>query len=523
MRIYFIETISCSPRFYAGHDQLLSKLKPAEIDENYRQKCLPNTRLEVIDFIIRWIADESSDSKQVLWLHGLAGSGKSTLATTIAWMMRELRRLGGFFFFDRDVPERSAAMLVRTLAHRLSLLDDRIGAAIARIVASNQTIAEMPLTFQFANMLSASALESVEWSGGPVLLVIDAVDECPDRGILMQALSQGFSNLPSFIRILAVSRRERDIQQTLGSHSHVLQYSLDIDSAGNKEDISEFLRHRLDEIRMNDGFLDARWPGDDKIGALVLGAGGLFVWASTACLYIEGHDPDQRLSELIEKQPESHLTGPFVQLDRLYMTGLQSAGSWSDPSFSSDCCSILGMILCARIPLSDSTINTLLGLPKNRPCRKSISHLGCVLRISETEGIRILHPSFHDYLSERCNSKPWYINLQSHHKKLALHCIKLLDKMLCENICGLTLPESVKEKSLPSAVSYACKFWIEHICFISNITDDILGQIYQFLREHLLHWMEVLAILKCHDLTIQLLKNLFGWIQASYLVFLQEA
>ena len=113
---------------------MLSKLKPAEIDENHRQQCLPNTRLDVTNFIISWIADESSNSKQVLWLHGLTGSGKSTLATTIAWMMRELRRLGGFFFFDRDVPERSAAMLARTLAHRLSILDDRIGTEIARIV-----------------------------------------------------------------------------------------------------------------------------------------------------------------------------------------------------------------------------------------------------------------------------------------------------------------------------------------------------------------------------------------------------
>ena len=502
---------------------MLSKLKPAEIDENHRQQCLPNTRLEVIDFIISWIADESSDSKQVLWLHGLAGSGKSTLATTIAWMMRELRRLGGFFFFDRDVPERSAAMLARTLAHRLSILDDRIGTEIARIVANNQTIAEMPLAFQFANMLSASALKSVEWCGGPVLLVIDALDECPDRGILLQALSQGFSNLPSFVRILVLGRQEPDIQQTLGSHPHVRPYSLDIDSTGNKEDVSEFIRHRLKEIRMKDGSLDACWPGDDKIGDLIDNAGGLFIWASTACLYIDDYDPDQQLSNLLKKQPESHPAGPFAQLDRLYETGLRSAGSWNNRSFSSDCRSILGVILCARIPLSDSTIDSLLAFPQNRSCRKSISRLGCVLRISETEGIRILHPSFHDYLSERCHSELWYINLQLHHEKLALHCIKLLDKELHENICGLTFPGPVKEQLLPSAVSYGCKFWIEHVCFISNSTDDILDHIHHFLRQHLLHWMEVMAILKCHDVTIRSLRNLLKWIQVGYLIRLQEA
>jgi hypothetical protein len=43
-------------------------------------------------------------------------------------MMRDLQRLGGFFFFfDRDIPERNAAMLIRKLAYQLALLDSRIG------------------------------------------------------------------------------------------------------------------------------------------------------------------------------------------------------------------------------------------------------------------------------------------------------------------------------------------------------------------------------------------------------------
>jgi hypothetical protein len=160
---------------------LLSKLKPVEIDAHRRNECLPNTRLDVIKSIIDWITDESKDCRRVLWLYGMAGSGKSTLSTTIAWLMRDLHRLGGFFFFDRDIPERSATMLIRTMAYRLSQLDDRFGAAISRIVASNPNITEMPLAFQFMTLLSAGALESVEWFGGPVILVVDSLDECPNE------------------------------------------------------------------------------------------------------------------------------------------------------------------------------------------------------------------------------------------------------------------------------------------------------------------------------------------------------
>jgi hypothetical protein len=497
----------------------LSHLKPVDMNEYNRTGCLPDTRSDVIKVIIDWIADESSDRKPVLWLYGLAGSGKSTLSTTIARMMRDLQRLGGFFFFDRDIPERSAAKLVTMLSYQLAMFDARIGVEVSRIVEAIPNIAEMPLEFQFATLLSVNALQSVEWTRGSIIIVVDAIDESgseADRKVLMQALSKGLSGLPSFIRVMVVSRQEPDIQRVLGSHLHVRPYPLDIDSAENTGDVLQFVRHRLEKIRVEDEFLGTDWPSDDKINALADRASGLFIWASTACLYIESYDPDKRLCELIDQRPKSDSAGPFAQLDSLYKTGLQSGGLWKDPSFSSDCRSILGVILCARIPLSYSVMDTLLMLPRHRPSRKSISRLTCVLRISETEGIRILHPSFHDYLSKRCSGEQWSIDLDLHNKELALRCINLLDKELRENICDMTLPSLIQKKPLPEAISYACKFWIEHTCQISDVTDDIIDRIYNFLVNHLLHWMEVLALLKCHNHIIRFTQNLTEWLRVCH-------
>jgi len=200
---------------------------------------------------MEWIAVDSDDIKKVLWVYGLAGTGKSTLSTTIAQIMRGLHQLGAFFFFNRDIPQRNFATLIRTLAYQLAMFDARFGAAISRVVAINENIAGMPLGFQFANLLSANALKSVEWSGVPIILVIDALDECGsevDRKVLMQALSKGLSGLPSFIRIMVVSRQESDIQQALGSHPDVHPYPLNIESATNEEDVLQFVRHRLNEI-----------------------------------------------------------------------------------------------------------------------------------------------------------------------------------------------------------------------------------------------------------------------------------
>ena len=499
-------------------DQLLSLLKPVEMNEYNRSICLPNTRLDVVKAIIDWITDESSNHKQVLWLYGRAGSGKSTLSKTIAWMMRDLHRLGGFFFFDRKIPERSAENLIRVLSYQLAQFDTRIGAEVSRIVEHSPSIAVMPLGFQFAALLSANALRSVEWTRGSIVIVIDALDESGsigDHRILMRALSEGLSGLPSFIRIMVVSRQEPDIQRALGSHSHV--HHLDIDSAIIEADILEFVQHRLEEIRRRNGFLDAHWPGNDKINALARRADSLFIWASTACRYIDsGYDPNQRLSSLI-RLPEFN-NDSSVELDRLYKTGLQSCGSWDDPSFSSDCCSIIGVILCARIPLSDAAINALLALSQDRPSLQTISRLVGFLHISKTEGIRIFHHSFCDYLSERCSAEPWSINLELHNKELALRCIKFLDKELRQNICDMTLPHVTQTKVLPEAISYACTFWIEHICLCTDATDDIIDWICKFLDRHLLHWMEALAVSSCHDHTIRSLQALLTWLKVHHLI-----
>ena len=487
------------------------------MDECNRTPCLRNTRRNVINDFMKWIADDSNEAKKVLWVYGLAGTGKSTLSTTMAQILRRHRRLGAFFFFNRDIPQRNFATLIRTLAYQLAMFDTCFCAVISQVVATNENIAGMPLEFQFENLLSANALKSVDWSGGPIVLIIDALDECgseADREILMQVLSKGFSGLPSFIRIMIVSRQEQDIQHILGSHSHLHRYPLDLDSVTNKDDVLEYIRHRLEEIRMKNRRLGDRWPGEDNIISLANRAGGLFIWASTACLYIKSYASHQRLSELLSKQPEGSSSGPFAHLDSLYETGLSSAGLWHDALFRSDCRNVLGVILSARVPLSCSVIDTLLKLPHDTSSWESVSRLGCLLQVSETEPIRALHPSFHDYLSNRSRDRPWSIDLKHHNTELALRCIKLMYKELRENICDMTLPYPSENSTLPEAISYACKFWIEHICLVSDATDDIVNNVYDFLAKHLLHWMEAMAILKIHELTIRSIDNLMKWLQA---------
>lgn len=192
-----------------------------------------------------------------------------------------------------------------------------------------------------------------------------------------------------------------------------------------------------------------------------------------------------------------------------------SAGSWDNISFASDCTNILGAVLCARVPLSTSAVDCILALP--RPSLQCISQLGCVLRWDNVEGIRALHPSFRDYLSKRCRHKTWFIDTEEHNHNLAIRCIDFLDKNLHENICGLSVQQLAWDVSLPEALSYASRFWIEHVIMISNASSAMGDQIYKFLEGHLVHWIEALAILKRNDLTMQLLQKFLRWLKVCTL------
>src|ERR1700734_1487699 len=86
-------------------EQALRKLKPVEMNSADRSPCLPGTRLDIIEFIINWATNPSTDHS-MLWIHGLAGSGKSTLSTTVANYFLERGCLGAFLFFNRDFGER---------------------------------------------------------------------------------------------------------------------------------------------------------------------------------------------------------------------------------------------------------------------------------------------------------------------------------------------------------------------------------------------------------------------------------
>ena len=455
--------------------------------------CLPETCSAVLDFIEKWIDGAHRSQGTALWLFGPSGSGKSTIAATIAEKMRAKKRLGGFMFFKRGGKRSRPEPVIRTLAYMLGSFDPRIGAHVSAAIENLPTIADADPEYQFQHLIIRPLCMAKLPSQNPIVLVIDALDECgtaKERKCLLKVLKTEISLLPSTIRILVTSRRERDIVHIFRSHRSVLSYKLDTASASMSDDILKLFTHRFREIRKkyaDEYALPPDWPGLDKLATFTTCVGGLFVRASVVCAFVE-EDPIRRLDQLIAITTTPR---PFELVD-LYKGALQSACNGKDKAFKSDCLAILGLILVARIGLSSKAIDSLLGL--HSPSLDEISHLGSVLRWSESGPISILYPSFGDCLSLPNGSSgadSWFVDLPNHHLHLAECCIKLLEQKLG----GREIGQSLMTHNISEDVSYACIYWIEHIC-CSSVGNVITDKIHKFLSRHLLHWMEAMSVLK---------------------------
>ncbi|KAL4265530.1 C2 domain-containing protein [Pleurotus pulmonarius] len=493
---------------------LKSKLNPAEMEWTGRPTCHPRTRLDILRTITEWIIDPKSKSR-VLFITGLAGAGKSTLATTVANMYAENGRLGAFVFFDRDVKERSdPTNFLRTLAYELSRCDVRIGKGVKGAVDQNSRIAQMQLDAQFRDLIRMPLLQAASDTAegqsladeGPIVIVIDSLDECGNestRKQLLKVLAKETAKLPKIVRIIITSRSDPDIVGAFAKEPHIKHHELEV--LPNDGDISVYIESQFKEIEEKNYF-DEGWPEPDKLRRLVARAGGLFIWASTACRYIDCYDPDAALEDLLQGE------GFHEGLDVLYSKALKGAGDWKSPKFRNEFQSIVGTISVAKNPITTTTIDTFLKL-KNQS-KRFLARFASVIHQADNEPVRILHKSFSDFISsrERCQDPVWYINVSDHEHRAAVNCIKQMEADFQIPRRHFT-PAMVFKPAYDEAVTYSCSYWIHHVIAVREGSDrpKLASTVYDFMKVHTMHWLEAMSILSASRSTPSILEQLYQW------------
>lgn len=521
-----VNFVSGDQHVYPTKDPL-QQLQPADMDAALRKECLTGTRTSIIQQILDWACDPNS-AHSVFLLNGLAGSGKSTLSTTIANRLSIQGRLGAFIFFDREVAERNdPAVVIRTVAFLLGSTHPRIGEAITKTLEKYNHISQLSLENQFKHLLSETLLsDGVVDDEKPLIVVMDALDECGDvsrREALLHLIAEYSARIP--IRFLITSRPESDILAFFEDRDHIFVQNLDILSDDIHHDISIYVKYRMECIRKKKRRLrvQANWPGEKIVKSLTDRASGLFIWASTASEFIDAHVPEEQLEKILHGHTEAGADHALENLDALYRTALQLAGDWDDKRFIHDFRLVMGVILVTRIPLSSNAIHSLLESALGISSLDVVAELGCVLQQQPT--LRFLHPSFGDFLlsKERSLRPIWFFNHSLHSRTLALSCVDLLEKTLKQNLRDLTFtprpfPDLPASKHFTEAFSYACNYWVDHVCSIEdNIPERTseLDLLQSFIREHLLHWIEVMLIMhKPEDVLLHLSKLNF-WLSVS--------
>ncbi|KAK0235092.1 hypothetical protein EDD85DRAFT_967501 [Armillaria nabsnona] len=359
--------------------------------------CMPGTRMETIKSLMSWIA-ECDDN--VLWCSGLAGTGKSSLVSTLynslSYDVSSRDRIAAFIRYDRTLYSDSSE-LITSIAYSLGMFNRRIGDAIAKALEASPAAAGLPPS---------------EPHEGPLVVIIDGLDESDVLKELLEVLADGFGPELPFMRLIISSRPKERIARVFKNHPHLHHYPLDTSSNEVKQDIQYFIWQRFTSI--DD---ESVWGTHNKeyvITSLAERASGLFIWAATVCSFLCEFPCLRRLDVLLQTMIPADA---MEALTILYQTALDAIVS-EVPGTKKDVqrciCAVFGALIVCKSSM------TLI-----------VAKLGSVVQERSNGSLELIHKSFDDFLQDhgRCGDG-WFIDVKEHEQELARRCVSSLTSFL---------------------------------------------------------------------------------------------
>ncbi|TAQ83564.1 hypothetical protein B7494_g8112 [Chlorociboria aeruginascens] len=525
---------------------VLDKLRSADNaafdshDEEHNARCYEGTRVELLRQIYSWASDQGSE--RIFWLNGMAGTGKSTISRTVAQNFADKGELGASFFFKRGEGDRGhAGMFFATIATQLVQKLPSLAPHLQETIEADPGISRKALKQQFDALVlqPLGKIQTDPQKSSSIVIVVDALDEC-DQEKDVKTIIRLFSEVKhaAQLRFFLTSRPELPIR--LGFRDIRGHYELvlhEIPKPIVKEDISLFLEHELATIRedYNKSVTQTRqlptnWPGHTTVQSLVEMAIPLFIFATTICRFINDRkcgQPKDQLDKVLKYQSRSQAS----KLDATYLPVLDQLRvgltKSEEISLVEDFQQVVGSIVILASPLSATSLDRLLGIPKGTvDSRTDLLHSVLNIPPCPNHPIRLLHLSFRDFLvdTEKHKTNPFWVDEKDAHNKLATRCLELLStgKHLKKDICNLRTPERPRadvdkptiNSHLPSEIQYACQYWVYHLKESGSIICDD-DQVHKFLKCHFLHWLESLSFIGRLRESIGIVDNLMAIIKTK--------
>lgn len=452
--IFCNRRISSSAFQYLGSVDVLKTLRKksapgAAYNSSQREHasgCLPTTREGLLARIRAWIAKK--DAGPVFYLTGPAGFGKSAIAQTIAEGCDEEGLLAASFFFTLgDALCNNTATFFFTLAHHLATRLPEVGLLIQAVLKDDPFVLDENLANQFKKLIY-KPIVALAKSLSPMIVVVDALDECEDKiGVvkILDIIASEFENDGFPLRFIFTSRPYHHLVSKLRHWASKIRITeCGLEQSNAHDDIRAFLRLRLEEIRENRKEsvmmgISKPWPPSDQLERLVEKSEGLFIWAATVLKVI---DVDGGLPhKLLESALELH-----AGLDHLYshiLTNAPRSGPFPR---------VIGSIFFLRQALSIKELATVLGY-ETEEIFQSLQGLEAILKIpqSDRESIRSYHASLHDFLVDINRSAGFHTDPAECHAALVLDCLRIATGVNRDGHCDA------------GVISYGCTAWCYHL------------------------------------------------------------
>jgi hypothetical protein len=506
--------------FLAEHALLrgLPRAHAARWDYVDFDECLEGTRSTVLTEIKEHISN--GDRRRIQWLNGLAGTGKSTIAKTVAHLFADENQLGASFICSRDEADRSNVRLIfSTLAFQLSETVLGFAAELSKAINAKSDIGYALPPEQLQNLI-IGPLRNVGSHAQPLLIVIDALDECKDEkatSTILMALSQYIDEIP-FLNVLVTSRPEEDVRRTFRSLqecSNVLDLHL-VDRSLVDCDIRRFLNFRLTQMAKKRSFGDllVGWPPAESIETLVQKAAGSFIFASTICGVIDEGDLEEKLEQVAKLPTDDE--GRFG-IDGIYHQIVETALKNMSDGDVLKCRSILGTIILLQRPLSMTHISQLL-LSKRTVVSNHLKKFHSVLSIprnNHTEVVHTIHASFHDFLTDRTRcSDRLYVQPALQHREITIFLFKHMMENLPTDADNGDVALDSERLSADVVLVYACHYWADHLSYTiqdDSDTDGLVTALEKFEQAKLAQWTKTLGVLGSFDVIAPALQKTRRW------------
>jgi hypothetical protein len=429
---------------------LLSKLQPV-VSGRYNALgaptgCLENTRVSVLDTLMKW-AEDGTSTQYVYWLSGLAGTGKTAIMRSLCERLAERQLLGASFFISRAADNRhDVRCILQTLIDQLARKSTGLRKSICATLESNPDVVELALEYQLRDLLEMPYSTSAHDFTHPLVLVIDAFDECrKDKdsgrhgGDFLPLLLRALSRCQPYLKLVITSRLDKPILDMFKDVNPTTMRLHEMDWMAVHPDMRLYLLKGFERILTKKRLLlQGRWPTEDEIDLLVRRADKLFVYAATLLKYI-GHSafyPPDRLNIILRNAPSLETSHAFHELDHLYSLALQDATTPPETTsieeqeeIAVQLRRLLSILLVIQNPPSVTDLADYVD-EREEIVRLRLESVSAIILVPEDNAardVRFFHTSFPDYLIDpsRCTDQRFLLSVEQSHGVLLLRMLEL--------------------------------------------------------------------------------------------------